>query len=59
MKKAIAEAKVIIKRHGGFNLIGKYYKTDEQKAEYLRNYIEWCKIQTQAAEEMLAEKDFH
>lgn len=59
LEKKVAEAKVIIKRHGGFNLIGKYYKTDEQKEEYLKNYIEWAEIQLQAAKEMLEGRDFH
>lgn len=59
MKKAIEEAKVVIKRHGGFNLVGKYKMTDEQIEQYLKNLIEHEEILIQAAKEMLAEKDFH
>lgn len=59
MKKSVNDMKVVIKRHGGFNLIGKYYMTDEQIEQYLKDLIEREELLIQAAKEMLAEKDFH
>lgn len=53
------EAKVIIKRHGGFNLIGKYKKSDAQIEEYLKKAIEHEELMLQAMKEMLSERDFH
>lgn len=52
-------AKVHIKMHGGFNLIGKYFKTDAQIEKYLIDLIQHTEIQLQAYKDMLAEKDFH
>lgn len=53
------EQKVVIKRHGGFNLIGKYAKTDAQIEKYLLDAIRYTEIHLQALKDMLEEKDFH
>lgn len=53
------EAKVNIKRHGGFNLVGKYKKTDAEIEKYLTDLIKYTEIQLQAYKDMLEEKDFH
>jgi hypothetical protein len=53
------EARTNIKRHGGFNLVGKYKMTDGEIEKYLIDMIAWCEIELQAAKDMLKEKDFH
>ena len=53
------EEKKNIKRHGGFNLVGKYRMTDAQIEQWLVNAIRVTEIQLQAMKDMLAEKDFH
>ena len=53
------EAKIIIKRHGGFNLVGKHKKTDADIEKYLTDLIKHTEIQLQAYKDMLAQQDFH
>ena len=53
------EAKVTIKRHGGFNLVGKYKMSDAQIEKYLIDAIKYTEIQLQAMKDMLEQKDFH
>ena len=52
-------AKALIKRHGGFNLVGKYKMTDADIERYLMDAIITTEIQLQAMKDMLKEKDFH
>ena len=51
--------KINIKRHGGFNLIGKYRMTDAQIEKWLMDAIAFTEIHLQALKDMLEEKDFH
>ena len=51
--------KANIKRHGGFNLVGKYKMTDEEIVKWLENAIRVTEVQLQAMKDMLEEKDFH
>lgn len=53
------EMKKTIKRHGGFNLVGKYKMTDGDIERYLVDFIRYTEIQLQAAKDMLEAKDFH
>lgn len=48
-----------IKRHGGFNLIGKYKMSDAEIEKWLMDAIRNTEITLQAMKDMLAEKDFH
>ena len=57
--KQYQEAKVVIKRHGGFNLVGKYKLSDATIEEYLKESILHHEIYLQAMKDMLSERDFH
>ena len=57
--EAYKEEKEEIKRHGGFNLVGKYRKTDEEIRRYLIEAIEQAEIYLVALTDMLAQEDFH
>lgn len=53
------EEKKNIKRHGGFNLIGKFHMTDAEIEKWLVKAIRNTEITLQAMKDMLEEKDFH
>ena len=53
------EEKKNIKRHGGFNLIGQYRKTDAQIEQWLMDAVRATEIHLQALKDMLEERDFH
>lgn len=57
-REEIAKAKIVLKRDGGFKLVGKYYQTPAQKQAYLERVIRHMELNLQAAREMLEEKDF-